>query len=182
MAKMVLNRYLIVSIILRKKLLDAFVFEAEMTNISLPTAGYHNGIVYRYVSTKDFERVTMRANGEALVHSQVNGAWVGASKGGGSTISKNLAAALELDKISESEIPLNITYKLRVEVNEEETRYYINDVYAGVRTAADSKFNSGSLGFYVSKNCTVAFDNIKVTYRRFRTCRGNRHYQAFCMV
>ena len=158
------------------------MFEAEMTNISLPTAGYHNGIVYRYVSTKDFERVTMRANGEALVHSQVNGAWVGASKGGGSTISKNLAAALELDKISESEIPLNITYKLRVEVNEEETRYYINDVYAGVRTAADSKFNSGSLGFYVSKNCTVAFDNIKVTYRRFRTCRGNRHYQAFCMV
>lgn len=146
------------------KSMDAFVFEAEMTNISLPAAGYHNGLVYRFGSAANFERATLRANGEALVHSQIGGKWVGASKNGGSLIAKNLATSLDLDKLGEGDIPLNITYKLRVEVNEEETRYYVNDVYAGVRTAADSQMDSGSIGFYVSKNCTVAFDNIKVTY------------------
>ena len=146
------------------KSMDAFVFEAEMTNLSLPTATYHNGIVYRYVSTGNFERATLRANGEALLHSQMNGAWVGASKNGGSSIVKSLAAALELDTLGEGEIPLNISYHLRVEVNENETRYYVNGIYAGVRTVADSQIDSGSLGFYVSKNCSVAFDNIKVTY------------------
>ena len=146
------------------KSMDAFVFEAEMTNISLPAVGYHNGIVYRYGSSSNFERATLRAKGEALLNCNENGKSIGASKGGGSVLSKDIATALGLKDLGENEIPLNITYKLRVEVNENETRYFVNDTYAGVRKAVDSKIESGSLGFYISKNCTVAFDNIRVTY------------------
>ena len=139
--------------------MQTFTLTFDMCNVSLPAAGYHNGMAYRFTDTSNFARATMRANGIALINTQVNGGFKGCSDSL-SVVEKNMTEA-GVD-VGTEEIPVGITYRFKIVVTKDDVSVFINDIPATRRHGADNYLNSGTIGFYVSKNCKVAFDNIKI--------------------